>query len=180
MHYVAKTSYITLTSLALIAAVAQAQQGKRALTFDDFAAVRGVSDPQISPDGRSLLYALRTTDVEGNRRITRTMLLPTDGRGSPRHFPPDTAVRATEARWSPDGARVAYIAGGQLWVANADGRNPVRLTDLAGGASGPIWSPTGAHLAFVSTVTPDCRDDACNRAREKAREESKVKAHVTD
>jgi Tol biopolymer transport system component len=180
MHRITKTSYITLTYLVLVAAAAQAQQGKRALTFDDFAAVRGVSDPQLSPDGRSLLYALRTTDVEGNRRITRTMILPTEGTGSPRHFPDDTAVRATEGRWSPDGSRVAYIAGGQLWVANANGRNAVRLTDLVGDASGPIWSPTGTHLAFVSTVTPECRDDACNRAREKAREESKVKAYVAD
>ena len=180
MHRIAKPSYITLTYLALLAGVAQAQQGKRALTFDDFAAVRGVSDPQLSPDGQTLLYALRTTDVDGNRRITRTMILATDGGRPPRQFPQDTSVRATEARWSPDGARVAYTAGGQLWAADPDGRNPVRLTNLAGGASGPIWSPTGTHIAFVSTVTPDCRDDACNRAREKAREESKVKAYVTD
>src|SRR5919106_294074 len=101
MHRITKTSYITLTSLALVAAAAQAQQGKRALTFDDFAAVRGVSDPQLSPDGRSVLYALRTTDVEANRRITRTMILSTDGNGSPRPFPQDTAVRPTAARGSP-------------------------------------------------------------------------------
>src|SRR5919106_3261640 len=136
MHRITKTSYITLTYLALVAAVAQAQQGKRALTFDDFAAVRGVSDPQLSPDGRSVLYALRTTDVEGNRRLTYTMLASVNGSGPARRFPNDT-TRATEARWSPDGSRIAYIAAGQLWVANADGRNATRATDLVGGASGP-------------------------------------------
>ncbi len=179
MPHVAKTSYIILTSLAVLASTAPAQQASRALTFEDFAAVRHVSDPQISPDGRSILYALRTTDVEANRRVTHTMLAPVAGAGSARRFPNDT-TRATEARWSPDGSRVAYVAGGQLWVSDARGGNARRVTDLAGGASGLMWAPTGTHLAFVSTVTPGCADDACNRAAEKAREQNKVKAYVAD
>ncbi len=179
MRDLAKTSYIILTSLAAVASASQAQQAKRALTFNDFAAVRLVSDPQLSPDGRSVLYALRTTDVEANRRLTYTMLAPVNGAGMARRFPNDT-TRATEARWSPDGSRIAYIAGGQLWVSDVRGGNSWRITNLVGGASGIVWAPTGTHLAFVSTVTPECTDDACNRARDKAREESKVKAYTAD
>jgi dipeptidyl aminopeptidase/acylaminoacyl peptidase len=179
MHRIAKPSYYILTSLVALASSSLAQQTKRALTFEDFAAVRLVSDPQISPDGRSLLYALRTTDVEANRRVTYTMLAPVATPGSARRFPNDT-TRATEARWSPDGSRIAYITGGQLWVADARGAGARQISNLAGGASGLVWSPTGTHVAFVSAVTPDCADDACNRAREKAREESKVKAYVAD
>jgi dipeptidyl aminopeptidase/acylaminoacyl peptidase len=155
-----------------------AAQQKRALTFDDFAALRGVSDPQVSPDGRRVLYTVRVTDVEGNRRIPTTYLVDVEG-GTPRAFPADS-VRATEARWSPDGSRVAYSALGQLWIANADGSSPRRLTSLHGGASGPVWSPTGDRIAFVSAVYPDCPDDACNAARDRAKEGSKVKARVTD
>ena len=178
MHSIAKPSYIILTSLVLTASV-EAQQATRPLTFEDFAAVQLVSDPQLSSDGRSLLYALRTTDVEANRRTTYTMLASVAAPVSARRFPNDT-TRATEARWSPDGSRVAYIAGGQLWVADASGANATRVTNLAGGASGVVWSPTGTHIAFVSSVTPECPDDACNRAREKAREENKVKAYIAD
>ena len=179
MHRIAKPSYIILTSLVTVASSSVAQQPKHVLTFDDFAAVRLVSDPQLAPDGRSLLYALRTTDVEANRRATYTMLAPVATPASARRFPNDT-TRATEARWSPDGSRVAYVAGGQLWIADARGAGARQITSLAGGASGVMWSPTGTHVAFVSAVTPDCADDACNRAREKAREESKVKAYVAD
>ena len=179
MQRIAKSSYIILTSLATLTSPSVAQQTKHALTFDDFAAVRLVSDPQISPDGRSLLYTLRTTDVAANRRVTYTMLTPVATPASARRFPNDT-TRATEARWSPDGSRIAYIAGGQLWVADAAGAAARQVTNLAGGASGLMWSPTGTHIAFVSAVTPECADDACNRAREKAREESKVKAYVAD
>src|SRR5437868_13084425 len=94
---------------------------QRPLTYDDFAAVRAISDPQISPDGRSVLYVVRTTDVGANRRSGKTYLGPLTG-GTPRVFPGDD-VSASEARWSPDGRRVAYIAGGQLWMADADGAN---------------------------------------------------------
>src|SRR3954463_12943095 len=103
-----------LLTNALLATQAGAQQ-KRTITFDDFTAARAVSDAQISPDGKNVLYAVRTTNVQANTRSTQTFLVPASG-GSPRAFP-STSVSATEARWSPDGTHVAYIANGQLWVA---------------------------------------------------------------
>ena len=101
------------------------------------------------------------------------------GGGSPRAFPA-AEVSATEARWSPDGKRIAYIAAGQLWVADASGGARKQLTDLNGGATGPIWSPNGDQIAFTSAVYPECTTDACNTAKAKAAADSKVKAHVAD
>jgi dipeptidyl aminopeptidase/acylaminoacyl peptidase len=172
-----RISFAALAGLALSPLPAGAQS-RRAITFDDFAAVRGVSDPQLSPDGRSVLYAVRTTDVAANRRATGTWIVGIGG-GAPRRFPDDTTI-ATEARWSPDGRLVAYVSGDQLWVAGADGSGRRKLTSLSTGASGPVWAPTGALVAFVSGVYPDCRDDACNERRAKEKSESKVKAHVTE
>jgi len=153
-------------------------QGKRVMTFEDFSAIRSVSDPQLSPDARTVLYAVRTTDVEANKRTTRTFAVPVAG-GPARAFPDDRTA-ASEARWSPDGSKVAYVAAGQLWVAEAGGGGAKQLTHLTGGASGPVWSGAGDRIAFVSAVSPGCKDDACNAAREKAASESKVKAHVAD
>ncbi|HET7457633.1 MAG TPA: hypothetical protein VFJ74_08250, partial [Gemmatimonadaceae bacterium] len=154
---------------------------RRAITFADFAAVRNVSDPQISPDGRTALFAVRTTDVDANRRTTLTYAMPVAG-GAMRPFP-DASTTASEARWSPDGRRVAYVAGGQLWVADASGANARQLSKLNGGATGPVWAPSGDRIAFTSSVYPECTGseaDACNAAKEKARDTSKVKAHVAD
>jgi dipeptidyl aminopeptidase/acylaminoacyl peptidase len=153
-------------------------QEKHPITFEDFAAVRAVSDPQISPDGRSVLYSVQTTDVAANRRAGKTFLAPTSG-GSARVFPGDD-VSASEARWSPDGRRIAYIAGGQLWVASADGSNRVQLTRLNGGATGPVWAQTGSLIAFTSSVYPGCTTDACNASHDSAAEANPVKAHVAD
>lgn len=148
------------------------------MTFEDFAAVRAVSDPQIAPSGASVLYAVRTTDLTKNSRTTMTYLVPTAG-GVPRQFP-SASVNASDARWSPDGKWVAYVAGGQLWVVAADGSGARQLTRLNGGASGPVWAPTGDKIAFVSGVYPECRDDPCNVARSAQEDSSKVKAYAAD
>src|SRR3954463_15546677 len=167
-----------LTLLVLPAALAGQSIPRRAMTFEDFASVRAVSDPQISPDGRTVLYTVRVADVPANRRTANTFAVPASG-GAARQFP-SADVSATEARWSPDGRRVAFIAGGQLWVSDADGGNRKQLTTLNGGATGPVWSPTGTAIAFSSTVFPQCSTDACNAAAEKARDTSKVKAHIAE
>ena len=181
----ARTAALTLaltaaltTSLAAQSVPAPARAAGSAMGWADFARLRAVSDPQLSPDGRSVLYTVRITDVEANQRTSTTYLVPVAG-GASRPWPNDSS-HATEARWSPNGGWVTFASGGQLWIAKADGSGARKLTALHGGASGPVWSPTGDRIAFVSAVYPDCADDACNAGRDKSKEESKVKARVTD
>ena len=95
-------------AMLLLPCVLAAQPAKRAITFSDFTALRGVADPQVSPDGRQVLYTVRVTDVDGNRRIPSTYIIPITG-GAPRAFPNDT-IRASEARWSNNGTAIAYAA----------------------------------------------------------------------
>jgi Tol biopolymer transport system component len=51
-------------------------------------------------------------------------------------------------RWSPDGTKLAYLKGGQLWTMKADGTAKRRLTTRA--AAGPSWAPDGRSIAFAS------------------------------
>src|SRR5512140_2055135 len=87
--------------LVLVAAPVAAQAQKRPITFDDFISVRATSDPQLSPDGRTVLYSVRVADPSANRRTGRTYAIPATG-GSAQQFP-SASVDASEARWSPDG-----------------------------------------------------------------------------
>ncbi|MDP9204721.1 MAG: S9 family peptidase [Gemmatimonadota bacterium] len=169
-----------LLAAAALLAVDLSAQGRvqRPMTFADFAAVKNVGDPQVSPDGRWVLYSVRTTDVGANRRTTVTKLQPAAGGGA-RQFP-DSNVRASEARWSPDGKRVAYIASGQLWIADAAGGSARQISNVNGGSSGPVWSPTGDRIAFVTGVYPDCESDGCNVERAKAADTGQVKARIAD
>ncbi len=163
---------------ALGQGTAPSHAGGRPITFEDFSAMGAVSDPQVSPDGQRVLYAVRTTDLAGNARTTVTYVVPAAG-GAPKLFPDDT-TRAGEARWAPTGRMVAYVSHGQLWVAAADGSQRRQLTMLSGGATGPVWSPDGSRVAFTSAVYPACSDDACNVARAKTDEINPVKAHIAD
>jgi dipeptidyl aminopeptidase/acylaminoacyl peptidase len=186
-----------LLATASLFGVEGSGQGRvqRPMTFQDFAAVRNVGDPQLSPDGTWLLYSVRTTNVGANTRTTVTRLvaaaptavgktiarvglnLPLGTAG--RQFP-DSNTHASDARWSPDGKRVAYIANDQLWVADLSGANARQLTTVSNGVSGPVWSPRGDRIAFVTGVYPDCDSDACNIERARAAETGKVKAHIAD
>ena len=87
-----------LIAAAGLIAVNLPAQGRvqRPMTFEDFAAVRNVGDPQVSPSGAGVLYSVRTTDVNANKRTTITMLAPV-GDGAARQFP-NAATNASEAR----------------------------------------------------------------------------------
>ena len=57
--------------------------------------------------------------------------------------------------WSPDGSRIAYVAPGggnfglDIWVMDADGSNPVNITQHAGDEFDPVWMPDGSLIAFT-------------------------------
>ena len=178
-NFAVRYALSSLAALRCRRAACRAGQSSSPSTSNSFEAVKAVSDPQMAPNGSSVLYSVRTTSLGTNSRSSLTYKVAASAGGSPLAFP-DASTSASEARWSPDGKRVAYIAGGQLWVADQMGGARKQLTTLAGGATGPIWSPTGDRIAFTSRVYPSCSEDACNAARQKAADSNPVKAHIAD
>src|ERR1700693_3270891 len=101
-----------LFAAAGLIAVNLPAQGRvqRPMTFEDFAAVKNVGDPQVSPNGAWVLYSRRTTDVNANKRTTVTVLAPVGGNtikdagansGLRAGQFPNATTQASEARWSP-------------------------------------------------------------------------------
>src|SRR5580700_471026 len=96
--------------------------------------------------------------------------------------------RVGEPQISPDGNWIAYSVATpdleanrsvrDIWVVAAGGGGEARQLTRGGSDTRARWSPDGKTLAFISSVYPDCRDDACNAARDAAKEKNKVKARI--
>jgi dipeptidyl aminopeptidase/acylaminoacyl peptidase len=153
----------------------------RPMTIDDLLGAVRVSDPQLSPDGRTVAYLRTTTDIASGRRNGDIWVVPADGSAAPRAL--ITGDKSESApRFSPDGKRIAFIStrdgAPQVYLANADGSGVKKLTSLAMGVQPPlVFSPDGSKVAFVSDVSPECKDEACNAKKADAAEKNPVKVH---
>jgi TolB protein len=105
--------------------------------------------PTWTPDGRSLAYV---SYRQGSPRIFLASIF--EGKNTPNLTGEPANGQALALSFSPDGKRIAYASnrGGNVdvWVANADGTSPRRLTTSPGQDTAPVWSPTGQEIAFTS------------------------------
>ena len=153
---------------------------KRAMTFDDLAAMQRVAEPEISPDGRSIVYSVGTTEMDANRVARNIWVVSTSPGSQPRQLTQDG--RDSRPQWSPDAKKIAFLSSRDgataIYVMAAQGGSAKKITSLSTGADNEKWSPDGQSIAFSSSVYPDCADDACNHSRDDAAQKNKVKARV--
>lgn len=104
--------------------------------------------PSLSPDGRTILF-----DILGDVYAVAA------AGGDARAILRGTAFEMQPV-WSPDGTRFAFVSdrsgANNLWVADADGSNPVRVSDEEDAVilASPAWSPDGRHL-YASRIVHD-------------------------
>ncbi|HUQ90306.1 MAG TPA: S9 family peptidase [Bryobacteraceae bacterium] len=165
--------------LLLFLGVPSVSAQKRPFDVQAMMRIQRISEPQISPDGKSVAFTVQTADLENNTKPKQIWIAPVES-GEPREI--TTGGNNERPRWSPDSKRIAYISskGGsaQVWMMDADGANPKQITNLSTEASGVQFSPDGKLLLFVSEVYPECADDDCNRKRLESEKTSKVKARI--
>jgi dipeptidyl aminopeptidase/acylaminoacyl peptidase len=172
--------FVTSISVLLFALTSLAvAQDTRRFTIQELLKVRRVGDPQVSPDGKHVAFTIGDVNFDANRVVTQIYVMPlATGAEIKRLTSGDSS--ASGPRWSPDGKKIAYVTGGQIWVMDDDGEDKEQVTKISTGASGPVWSPDGKWIAFTSEVYPDCKNEDCNREKEEAAGKTKVKAHITD
>src|SRR5262249_34388864 len=76
--------------------------GKRPMTVDDLLKFKRVSDPQISPDGKHVVYVVGVPDLEKNSIPASLWIASTDGKGEPRQLTNAPGKKDRHPRWSPD------------------------------------------------------------------------------
>jgi acylaminoacyl-peptidase len=124
------------------------------LTSDTVFDWRTPGSPQISPDGRRVVYTLETADRFADTFHSNLWIASTDGKDNR----PLTSGKWKDLlpRWSPDGSKLAYLstrAGKpQIFIRWMDTGAEAKITDLENSPSALSWSPDGEWLAFLARV----------------------------
>ena len=171
--------------------------GRRPMTFTDLQRIKRISDPQISPSGRWVMYSAVNVDLAANTKTSHLWLVPLDGSQRDRQLT-NTKTGESDGRFSPDGRHILFIGTDPKtsqeqifladWNENEGKLGATRqLTHINTEADEAIWSPDSQQILFVSRVYPDCSEeiawadeDACNKRKDDAAAKSQVKAMIFD
>jgi dipeptidyl aminopeptidase/acylaminoacyl peptidase len=180
---------LTLSFTLALSAFAQSPtptSQKHPFTFDDMMKLKRVGAPVPSPDGKWVVFDCEDVDLAANTKISHLWIVPASG-GESRRLNP-TPIHEERPRFSADGKRLIWTSKAtdptQIWMCDFDPGTgvligkPHQVTNISTGADGAIWSPDGKNIVFVSSVYPDCKDDACNKQRDEELKKSKVKAKI--
>src|SRR5271156_6814010 len=174
---------------------ADASAGKRPMTFADLQRMKRVSDPQISPSGRWVMFSVTEVDLLKNSKVNHLWVGPLDSAALNAKERQVTFWKEGESggRFSPDGRQVLFTATdsktglSQIFLASWNDRSgtlgtPTRLTSVSTEADGAIWSPDSERILFVSRVYPECsegsswvEEENCNKRKDDDAAENPVK-----
>lgn len=117
--------------------------GNRKLTGGETETVRAIDGQVFSPDGRTIAFR-RAKFGEGANIWT----IGSNGKGLKKITNSGTSHGPA---WSPDGTKIAYHDGLDIWIVNRDGTNPVNATEMPGPAfaSNPLFTNDGSGLVYT-------------------------------
>src|SRR4051794_24545734 len=143
-----RVSIIALAAAAVLStglrATSAPAKGGRPMSLLDIAELSRAADPQLSPDGRYVVYALSHADWKVGRALWQLWRQEVGG-GAPLQltFTP-TGMIPGSTRWSPDGKSILFMRDGQFVLMPADGGEAKPFTRHATGVSSPTWAPDGS------------------------------------
>jgi len=151
---------LSVLVLIMIMSVATMAVGEDAsshpFSIDDMLAMQRISEPRVSPEGKNIVFVLRTTDLEENKGRTDLWLVGTDG-GRPRRLTSDPASDGNP-RWAPDGKSVYFISDrsgcSQVWKIALGGGEAEQVTNLPLDVANLILSRDGKHIGLTMEVFP--------------------------
>lgn len=171
--------------IALLAATHAAASVPHPFGIHDLVMLDRVSDPQISPDGKRVVYQVRETDYAANKGKNGLWLIDLGNPKAQAVRLTDASVNATTPRWSADGAAVFYLDKGQLWSRPADGKGAaVQVTDLKVDVNAYKLFPDGKRVLLSIDTVPDCEKETdpvdCTKQRDNEKGKSKASGRVYD
>src|SRR5437899_10421477 len=129
-----------------------AQDASHKLSAMDEFQIQLPTDPQISPDGKKIVYVRRFADPMTDKRYSNLWIINADGTD---HRPLTSGNRSDASpRWSPDGMRLAYLSDTdgkqQIYIRWMDTGQTARITNLEPAPDAIPLPPAGEMLSFSS------------------------------
>ncbi len=131
--------------------------GKVLFNAETLMSLRRISDMQLSPDGKWVLYTLKVPNLKGNNSSSDLFAVRVDSS----IFQRVTSHGKTDynGRWSPDSKQIAFISTRsltpQIFIKDFPSGDAKQITDIPGGVSNMAWSPDGKYFSFTAEVKLD-------------------------
>jgi len=155
-------------AVAFASATATAVAAPRGLTPDDMWAMRRVSSPAVSPDGKTVAFVVRDTDDAADRGRSDIYTVSVDG-GAPVRMTTNPE-NDTDPAWSPDGGWIYFLSkrgeSTQVWRIARTGGEAEAVTHLPVDINGFKVFPDGKRLALAIDVWPDAKTLADSAKRD--------------
>ncbi len=151
-----KTFVFMIFFVCCLVIIAVAQAPMHPFTVHDLLSMERITDPRVSPDGKSIVFVVRTTDLEANRGRKDLWMVNTDGTGLRQltHDPENDF----DPYWAADGESVFFISSrsgsDQVWQVFLKSGEVKQVTDFPLDVGFIKLSPDGLQLAFTVKVFP--------------------------
>ncbi len=118
-----------------------------------------LTNTEVSPDGKSILYAVKYFDYKEDSGNQELYVMRVDG-GETIQIT-TTSDDEFSACWRPDGAKIAYLRnsdnGVQIWECNPDGTDHKQISHIEGGVNSFVYAPDMRHIAYTKSVQVEQR-----------------------
>jgi dipeptidyl aminopeptidase/acylaminoacyl peptidase len=143
-----------LMTLCLFGGLSLAYGQSDRLTPENLWKLNRVYGEQVSPDGKTVIYAKKSYKLKEDKGTAHLMKVAVDG-GSPIQIS-DGKTSIYDAQWRPDGKKIGFLstASGsmQLWEMNPDGSGMVQVSSFDTDISNFHYAPDMKHISFTVEV----------------------------
>ncbi len=151
-------------------------QEKRAMTVEDLWAMKRINSFDVSPDGKMIVFAVTSYNINDNKGNSDIYLINSDG--TDLHTLKSSDKNESNPQYVPNSKKISYLLDGQIWTCNYDGSGEEKITEVYTKITDYDWSPSGNKILFTSSVYSDCETQDCNKQKDEEKDSRKVKASI--
>ena len=160
-------SFLALSLVAMMSPTIDAKDDLGVFDPMDVFELEWATDPRVSPDGKTIVYARNSNDIMKDRQRSNLWQVSTDGKN---HRPLFTGLNnSSSPRWSPNSKRLAFVSNSsgsqQIHMRWMNSGETAVISQLQKSPSNLSWSPDGKWLAFTMNVKASTKPIAKQRSK---------------